>query len=204
MSLPTVAIEELDTIKGVAVPRGVKLRQIIVTGPPVSGKSTLVSKLEGWPEEGYLDLAEKGWWQHRSLTFRPREVHFGFPFVGFRDSLTVFDDDWLNSPSKISLDRVQIPPANRGLFSINWRHRYVFDFQLLPPERIFELSRARLKEGTHPLDSRLTLELVELQVTTYETLALHFHRCGMRVYIRDQFEGAPKRFSEAARAESSH
>ena len=49
----SVEIDALDWIKGVAYPRDVRFRQIIVTGPPGSGKTSLIQKLGGWPEEGW-------------------------------------------------------------------------------------------------------------------------------------------------------
>ena len=66
----------------------------------------------GWPEEGYVDLTLKGWWRAQSLTFRPREVHLGFPFAGHSDALTVFDREWLEAPLPLELDphRILLPP----------------------------------------------------------------------------------------------
>ena len=48
MPINTVEVEEFDWHKGVAYPRGVRFRDIIITGPPSSGKSSLVQKLGGW------------------------------------------------------------------------------------------------------------------------------------------------------------
>ena len=136
-------IDVADTrlIKGVLVPSAVSFRQLVVTGPPCSGKSVLVRKLGGWPGEGYVDLAVKKWWQSHIFTFRPREVHFGFPFLGFQESHAVFDQEWLESPADVDFSRVQLPPKKRGIFSADWRNRYAFDFQLPPAEKIFFLSK---------------------------------------------------------------
>jgi hypothetical protein len=196
MRLETQAIDDLQSIRGVAVPADVSFRQIIVTGPPASGKSTLLTKLGGWPEEGYLDLAER-WWQQRLLTFRPREVHFGFPVIGWQHSLAVFDPEWLEGPVDIDKVRIQIPPAKRGLFSIDWRGRYAFDFQLPSPELVFNVCRSRARTGSHPRVQHLTREQVVRQHDAYAALALYFQRHGMRVYVRDSFQGEPRRIIDA-------
>lgn len=193
MHLNTVAVEDIAWIKDVPYPQGVQFRQIIVTGPPSSGKTTLIQKLQGWPEEGYLDLAQTDWWRSRILTFRPREVHFGLPFGALRESYTVFDREWLDSPVPVDLKRVQIPPGKRWFFSTDWRARFVFDFQLLSADRIYSIRKARARAATHPVDERLTRDEVEKQVAVYETLALHFHRCGMHVIVRHTFDGMPRR-----------
>lgn len=195
MRLETRAIADLKHIRDVAVPGDVSFRQIIVTGPPASGKSTLLTRLGGWPEEGYLDLAEK-WWRQRLLTFRPREVHFGFPVIGFKHSLAVFDPEWLEGPLDIDEVRIRVPPAKRGLLSVDWRGRYVFDFQLPPPDLVFSVCRSRARAGTHPRDQHLTREHVARQHDAYAALALFFQRHGLRVYVRETFQGEPRAITD--------
>ena len=191
--LNSVPVEDIVWIRTVPYPHGVHFRQIIVTGPPSSGKTTLIQKLRGWPEEGYVDLTQNNWWHSRILTFRPREVHFGFPFEGFRESYAVFDREWLDAPTPIDLKRVQVPRVKRRFWNIDWRARYVFDFQLLSADRIFAIRKARARAGTHPMDAQLTMDEVARQVAAYETLALHFHRCGLQVIVRHTFDGMPCR-----------
>ena len=192
MSLNTVEPEAIDWIKGVAVPRGVRFRQLIVTGPPGSGKSSLIQKLGGWPEEGCIDLAQDHWWRSRVLAFRPREVHFRIPFKGFRDSHTVFDRAWLDAPTPVDYGQIQIPPGKLWFFQTNWRARFVFDFQLPSPGRIYTIRKARALVQSHPVDRTFTEAEIRQQYAVYEFLALHFHRCGMQVIVRTDFEGMPR------------
>ena len=89
-------IKEVQLIRGIELPVGLEFRQLVVTGPPGAGKSYYIEQIRGWPNEGFLDLSRKGWWRDRSLVYRPREIHLGIPYIGHKDSLTVFDQEWLD------------------------------------------------------------------------------------------------------------
>ena len=179
MGLITAEVDHLIEFKGISFPRETRFRQIIVAGPPGSGKTTLVNTLGGWTEEGYLDLA--------------REVHFGLPFRGHRESHAVFDPEWLDDPAPLAPQRIKLPPPKAWWLGTDWRRKYLFDFQLLPPALIYRVRASRARSGTHPVDRRLTEAQVERQVQVYEELALFFHRHGLRVYVRDDFAGRPRR-----------
>lgn len=192
--LELIPFEDVRDIKGVPFPAGMKFRQLLVTGPPGCGKTRLINKVGGWPEEGYIDLTLKHWWRAQSLTFRPREVHLGFPFIGHRDALTVFDEEWLEAPETPGLDfhRILLPPRKTHFFSTNWRAHFMFEFLIPSPQEIFERRLERRRREVHPVDEGVTLEQVERQVAVFCDAALYFHRSGMSVYVRDKLEGVPK------------
>ena len=189
-----VPLEKVQNIKGVPFSAELKFRQLIVTGPPGCGKSRLIRKIGGWPEEGYIDLTLKNWWRAQSLTFRPREVHLGFPFVGYRDALTVFDKEWVEAPEPLSLEfsRMFLPPPKKGFFSTDWRRRYAFEFLLPPAEGILEWRTERSRRGSHPVDLGVDLEQIQRQLTVYKETAIFFARSGILTYIRDGIEVVPK------------
>ena len=193
-----VPIKQTQTIRGITMPIGLEYLQLVVTGPPGAGKSYYINQIRGWPNEGYIDLARKGWWRDQSLIYRPREVHLGLPFVGHKESLTVFDKEWLTEQPAppLELNRVRIPPKGDRFFQTNWRDKYIFEFLLPAPELIFERRMARQGQGYFPVDAALTQEIVERQVLTYQEIALYMHRAGMNVYIRRGLEGQPMRIAE--------
>lgn len=192
-------IKEVQSIRGVDLPVGLEFRQLIVTGPPGSGKTYYINRIRGWPNEGYLDLTRKGWWKDRSLIYRPREIHLGIPYQEIKEALAVFDQEWLDLESdalKIDYPRIRIPPTSHSSFSTNWRDQYIFEFMLPDPEVIYERRLKRQNEGYFPVDADLTLDMVVRQIDAYSRIALFLHRAGVNVYIRSDLTQPPMLISE--------
>jgi energy-coupling factor transporter ATP-binding protein EcfA2 len=188
MDLVTTTFEEVTVVRGVSLPAGTRFRQIIVTGPSGSGKSSMIRMLGGWPEEGCIDLSTKGWWRTQSLGLRPREVHLAVPLVGHQHAVSRFDEG-----AVVDTSRIQIPPAKRFFFSADWRGRYVFEFRLLPVDSVLDARSERADRGTHPGDASVNRALALVEREIYATVALHLHESGLSVYVRESFDGPPRR-----------
>jgi len=193
-----VPIKDTQLIRGVAMPIGLEYLQLVVTGPPGAGKSYYINQIGGWPNEGYIDLTQKGWWKNHTLIYRPREVHLGLPFIGFKEALTVFDKEWLEAtpPPALELERIKLPPTGEGFLKTNWRKRYIFEFLFPDADLIFSRRKARKSQGYFPVDKNLTLEIVQKQILVYQEVALYLHRAGMNIYLRKGLDCKPMRIAE--------
>ncbi|MBF0371424.1 MAG: GAF domain-containing protein [Magnetococcales bacterium] len=192
----THVISETQEIEGVLFPKEMDKRKLILTGPPGSGKSTIIRSVKGWPEEGYLDISSPEWWKSQALNMRPRELHFGLPFLGYDQAVPVYDTDSLDESTYLEIDffRIPLPPAGTSPLATNFRDKFVFEF-LLPPAKVtFERRRNRSQEGSHHVDKHLTLTKVQEELEFFQSLALFFHQSGMNVHVREDSDGPPRRF----------
>jgi energy-coupling factor transporter ATP-binding protein EcfA2 len=194
----TDPIEDVQLIKGIAFPSHVTFRQLLITGPPGAGKSTMLRRLGGWSEEGYIDLSINKWWTAQSLSLRPREIHLGLPFVGHKQALAVFEKAWIETetPLQIDFERIRIPPAKKHFFSVNWHNKYVFEFLVPSSKTLLRRRVERSKRGTHPVDIDLDRQIIERQVDAYRQIALFLFQQGISVYLRDDIDSLPLRIIE--------
>jgi energy-coupling factor transporter ATP-binding protein EcfA2 len=193
VELETEPFTDLQTLKGVSFPASVKFLQILVTGPPGAGKSTLIRSIGGWSEEGYLDLTRKRWWADQALAIRPREIHLGFPFVGFDHALSVFDQEWIDAfpHPELEAERILMPPPKLHPFAPDWRSRYVFEFLLPTPKALYEQRAERSRLKTHPVDEEIDRALIKAQLAVFQQTALYLYLHGLPVYVREGTDGPP-------------
>lgn len=178
---------KLKERNGILFPSKMKFSSWIVVGPPCSGKSYLIEKIGGYPNEVAIDISEDKWWTVEPLTHRPREIHLALPFKGFDGGYSVYDDKWKDVETFPELDfgRIKIPHKKKFILAPNWRARFVFDFILPPPLWLYEARGKRLASHDMRLvDMGLTREWVAWQVHIHWWIAWFFYQEGLQVMLR--------------------
>lgn len=191
----TEPFTDVQTINGVIFPSELKFRSLLVTGPPGSGKTTLINNLKGWPEEGYINLSLKKWWVAPHLSLRPREIHLGFPFKGIKEDLAVFEPKWIEAdpPLQLDFERIFLPPHKRHFWSVDWYDRYAFEFLLPKAKNILEWRTNRARYGSHHIDKNVSLDQIEQQLSIYRSVAEYLFEQGLYIYVREDVQGQPLR-----------
>ena len=178
---------KLKDRNGILYPSKMKFSSWIVVGPPCTGKSYLIEKIGGYPNEVAIDISEDKWWKVEPLTHRPREIHLALPFKGFDGGYSVYDDKWKGTEEfpELDFDRIKIPHKKKFVLAPNWRARFVFDFILPPPRWLFAAREKRLASNDMRLvDVGLTPEWVAWQVHVHWRVAWFFHQAGLQVMLR--------------------
>ena len=131
------------------------------------------------------------------LSLRPREVHLGFPFVGFNTAMSVFDQPWVEAGERLQIDmaRIVLPKQKRFIFSINWRAKFIIEFLLPPADWVYEQRLHRAQRKSHRVDENFDLELIERQLETLWIAARYLHYHSFMVHIRVGVEGELLRFT---------
>ncbi len=88
--------------------------------------------------------------------------------------------------------------AKRYFFSVDWRARYAFEFILPSAETILQYRTERAKHGTHPIDEHIDFDEIRAQVDLFGRVALHFHRNGMIVHIREGVDTMPMEIDDSS------
>lgn len=178
---------KITTKKGIPYPARMRFSSWIIVGPPGSGKSYLNERINGYPGEVGIDISEKKWWSVEPLTHRPRELHFAMPFKGYKDTLTVYNEQWKDVKilPELDLKRIIIPHKKKFILAPDWRAKFVFDFILPPPGWLFDIRQKRLaSDDIRLVDMGLNLNWVSWQVHVHWQLAWFFHQSGLQVMLR--------------------
>lgn len=181
------AFVKLKNENGIFYPAKMQTNSWIVVGPPGSGKSYLIEKIKGYPDEVGIDISQEKWWTVEPLTHRPREVHFAFPFKSFDEGLPVYDEKWqgLTEFPELDLERIQIPKKKKFILAPDWRAKFVFDFILPPPSWLFATRQKRqASDDIRLIDIELSPEWVAWQVHIHWQVAWFFHQSGLQVMLR--------------------
>lgn len=188
---------KLKEKNGISYPGKMKTRSWIVTGTPGSGKSYMIDKIGGWPGEIGIDLSMNKWWTVEPLTHRPREVHFVFPFKGFDQSRSVYDEVWQETQKypDVEWKRIRIPHKKKFILAPNWRARFVFDFILPPPAWILKQRMRRYASADkRPMDMVLSEKWIQWQAHVHWAAAWYFHDSGLQVIVRPFNSARPYSF----------
>ena len=131
---------KLKDRNGILYPSKMKFSSWIVVGPPCTGKSYLIEKIGGYPNEVAIDISEHKWWKVEPLTHRPREIHLALPFKGFDGGYSVYDDKWKGTEEfpELDFDRMFLLKKKDYLYEPPPKYPAVnFELSLVIPERRF-------------------------------------------------------------------